>query len=142
LVIFLLLALRGATPPAAAASDPARVLYAAAAAGDLEAFEAALEKARTAIDGMKLGDARNRLRRAIIVATDLDRVWRFDGPYWSEESLPDYYDRLSGEYPDFERFIVHYRVMDRSGLPLYPKQETREFLLRNLQQVNSRKRSS
>lgn len=119
-----------------------RVLYAAATAGDRVKFEAALAKAAAAVDSMPVGQARNRVRHAVIVATDLDRIWRFDGIYWDEDSLPDYYDRLANEYPDFERFIADYRIVDRAGRIFYPKQETRAFLLKHLRPANPRKGST
>ncbi len=122
--------------------DVDRLLYSAAAANDRAKFEAVLENAISSVETMPLGEARNRLRRAIIVATDLDRVWRYDALYWDEESLPDYYDRLAGEYPDFERFIVQFRLVDQNRRVLYPKQETRQFLLEHLRPVNSRKRGT
>ena len=124
------------------ADDAGRALYATAAAGNLDRFEATLDRARTTADTMAVGAARNRLRHAVIVATDLDRVWRFDGIYWDEESLPDYYDRLANEYPSFEQFIAQYRVIDRAGRVLYPKQETRAFLLKQLRPANPKKRST
>ena len=91
---------------------------------------------------MALGERRNALRRAIIVSTDLDRVWRHETIYWDEESLPDYYDRLAGEYADFEHFITPFRVVDKNGRAFYPKQETRDFLLKKLKPANSKKRST
>lgn len=117
-----------------------RLLYSAAAANDRTKFEAVLETAISSVETMPLGEARNRLRRAIIVATDLDRVWRYDALYWDEESLPDYYDRLAGEYADFERFIVQFRLVDQRRRVLYPKQETRDFLLKKLRPANPGKR--
>ena len=124
------------------AEDAARTLYDAAAAGDLAKFESTLEHARATADAMPVGAARNRLRHAVIVATDLDRIWRFDGIYWDEDALPDYYDRLASEYRGFEQFIAQYRLIDRSGRVLYPKQETRDFLLRELRPANPKKRSA
>lgn len=135
-VAFLLLA------AAIHAEDAAHALYHIAVAGDLAQFESTLDHARTAADAMPVGPARNRLRHAVIVATDLDRIWRFDGIYWDEDALPDYYDRLAGEYRGFEQFIAQYRVIDRSGRVLYPKQETRDFLLRELRPANPKKRSA
>ena len=126
-----------------AAGDLARQLFLTASSNNLAKFEATLTQAKEAVESMPVGEARNRLRRAVITATDLDRVWRFDGIYWDEDSLPDYYDRLAGEYRDFEAFIAQYRVVDRSGRVLYPKQETRDFLVRKLKpQPNSKKRST
>ena len=125
------------------AADLGRQLFLAASANDLPKFESTLAQAQAAVEKMPVGDARNRLRHAVIVATDLDRVWRFDGIYWDEDSLPDYYDRLAGEYRNFESFIAEYRVIDRNGRVLYPKKETRDFLLDQLKpRPNSRKRST
>lgn len=81
---------------------------------------------------MHVGAARNRLRRAVIVATDLDRVWQFDAMYWDEQSLPDYYDRLANEYPGFGTFIAEFRLIDATSRVFYPKRETQDFLLGKL----------
>ena len=131
-----------APPPRQPAHVTPKAIYDAAASGDRGRFEAVVGDARATIDSMPLGAARNALRRSLITAIDLDRVWRFDGVYWSEQSLPDYYDRLAGEYADFERFITPYRVIDNNGRAFYPKQETREFLVDKLRPANSGKRST
>ena len=116
-----------------------KALYDAAAATNRAKFTSTLERAQTFIETMPLGERRNRLRRAIITATDLDRLWQYDGFYWDEQSLPDYYDRLAGEYADFERFITPHRLIDGGGKPFYPVRETRDFLLKRLRPANSRK---
>jgi hypothetical protein len=123
-------------------SSAALALYEAAAAGDLPKFEKHLHSAKEQVETMPLGEPRNRLRHAIIVAGDLERIWRHDGIYWDEESLPDYYDRLAGEYSDFERFITPFRVVDKTGRVFYPRQETRDFLLKKLRPSNPKKRSA
>jgi hypothetical protein len=133
--LFLLLA---ASLHAEEAARLHRSLYEAAAAGDLQRFEAALQRAGALVDSMPLGDARNRLRRAVVVATDLQRVIQFDGMYWDEDSLPDFYDRLANEYAGFEAFITPFRVIDRRRRVFYPSRETRIFLLKRLR-PNTRK---
>lgn len=123
--------------------DPARLqknLYEAAAAGNHAKFTSALERAKALVETLRLGPARDRLRRAVIVATDLDRVWNHEGLYWDEESLPDYYDRMAGEYPGFERYIAQYRVIDGSRRVFYPARETRAFLTERLRPANYRKK--
>lgn len=140
MILFLAALLIGGAPLPVPAH--VKLLYEAAVAGDLAKFEAAVAKAEAAVESMPLGDARNRLRRAIIVANDLRRVWRHESIYWDEESLPDYYDRLAGEYSDFERFITTYRLVDKTGRVLYPKQETRVFLMSKLKPANSGKRTT
>ena len=124
----------------AAASDVSirKELIDAATANDLHRFDAAIEHAQTLIDTMKVGARRNAFRRAILIATDMSRVWHFEvtdanGLYYDDERLPFYYDRLASEYPEYPRFIAEYRVVDTSGLPQYPTRETRGFLLRLLE---------
>ena len=117
-----------------------KLLYEAAASGNHAKFSAALARAKTAIDTMRLGAARNRLRRAIIVSDDLDRVWGVDAFYWDEDSLPDFYDRMSGEYPEFEKFITGHRLIDAHGHAFYPVRETRMFLIERLRPAKYRKR--
>lgn len=124
----------------AQADNDAQLLYAFAASDDRAAFTTTLDRANNEVDALPLGRVRNRLRRAIIVSSDLDRVWQFDGLYWSEEVLPDCFDRLALEYSDFEAYISAYRVIDPHGRVLYPKQETRDFLLKKLKPSNSPKR--
>jgi hypothetical protein len=113
-------------------------MISAATANDLHRFDAAIEHAQTFIDTMRVGPRRNAFRRAILIATDMSRVWHFEvtdpnGLYYDDERLPFYYDRLASEYPDYPKFIAEYRVIDTSGLPLYPTRETRAFLLRLLE---------
>lgn len=115
----------------------------AAKANDLHRFDSAIERAQTFIDTMRVGARRNAFRRAILIATDMSRVWHFavtdaNGLYYDDERLPFYYDRLASEYPEYPKFIAEYRVIDTSGLPQYPTRETRAFLLRLLEN-NSRK---
>ena len=130
----------------AAASDVSirKELIDAAKAADLHRFDAAIETAQTYIDTMRVGARRNGFRRAILIATDLSRVWHFEAKnaalYYDEERLPFYYDRLASEYPAYPKFISEYRVIDTSGLPQYPTRETRLFLLRLLEN-NGRKSS-
>ena len=115
----------------------------AEAANDLPRFDAAVERARTFIDTLPTGARRNTFRRAILIATDISRVWHFEvtdpnGMYYDDERLPFFYERLAAEYPRYPRFIEDYRVIDRSGLPQYATRETRQFLL-NLLENNGRK---
>jgi len=114
----------------------------AARAGDLARFDAAIESAQNTIDTMKVGARRNAFRRAILIASDMSRVWHFEAGsgalYYDDERLPFYYDRLASEYPQYPKFIREYRVIDTSGLPQYPTRETKLFLLRLLEN-NSRK---
>jgi len=115
-----------------------RELHDSAAAGELPRFESALDHARAHIDKMKLGKRRNEFRRVIFAAEDLARVWKFamndrHGLFYDDERLPFYYDHLAGRYPDYPEFIAEYRVIDRTGLPQYPTGETRDFLLRKLE---------
>ena len=131
---------------AAAASDVSirTELIAAAQAGDLRRFDAAIERAQTHIDTMKTGERRNAFRRAILIASDMSRVWHFQSKsgalYYDDERLPFYYDRLASEYPGYPKFIRQYRVIDTTGLPQYPTKETRDYLLRLLEN-NTRKSS-
>ena len=116
----------------------------AARANDLHRFDAAIEHAQTFIDTMRVGARRNAFRRAILIATDMSRVWHFEvrdanGLYYDDERLQFYYDRLASEYPEYPRFIEEYRVIDSSGLAQYPTRETRVFLLRLLE--NNRRKS-
>ncbi len=119
-------------------------LLKAAAAEDLPRFDAAVERARTAIESMPLGKARNNFRRAIMIGEDVSRVWHFavsdaEGSYYNEERLPFYYDHLVADYPAYRRFIAEYAIIDH-GLMFYPTRETRTFLLKELE--NIRRRSS
>ena len=125
---------------AATASDVAlrKDLIDAARANDLHRFDAAIERAQTYIDTMRVGARRNALRRAILIGGDMSRVWHFEvsdanGLYYDDERLPFYYDRLASEYPEYRKFIEEYRIIDTSGLPQYPTRETRAFLLRLLE---------
>lgn len=123
------------------ASDDSTIhkeLRQAAAANDLTRFDAALERARDYIDTMPLGHKRNRFRRAILAASDISKVWHFEitdehGLYYDDERLPFFYDHLAADYPGYARFIEEYRVIDRTGLPLYATRETRAFLLKRLE---------
>ncbi len=110
----------------------------AAMANDLPRFDAALERARIHIETMPLGKRRNSFRRAILIGTDMSRVWHFattdpNGIYYDDERLPFFYDHLAADYPGYAKFIAEYRVIDRSGLPHYPTRETRHFLLKRLE---------
>lgn len=128
----------------AAVSDVSvrKELIVAAKANDLGAFDEAIEHAQTYIDTMKVGARRNAFRRAILIATDMSRVWHFETKtgalYYDDERLPFYYDRLASEYREYPKFIAEYRIIDSSGLPQYPTSETRSFLLRLLEN-NARK---
>ena len=130
----------------AAVSDVSirRELIAAAKANDLKRFDAAIERAQSSIDTMRVGPRRNAFRRAILIAGDMSRVWHFEARtgslYYDDERLPFYYDRLASEYPEYPKFIKEFRVIDTSGLPQYPTRETRAFLLRLLEN-NVRKSS-
>jgi hypothetical protein len=129
-----------ATAPDAAVHN---ALVDAAKANDLQRFDAAIDRAQAFIDTMKVGPRRNALRRAILIAGDLSRVWHFEradehGLYYDDERLPFYYDRLVSEYPAYRKFIAEYRVVDTTGLPHYPTRETRAFLL-HLLENNGRK---
>jgi len=111
---------------------------------DLHRFDAAIERATTFIDSMPVGARRNAFRRAILIATDMSRVWHFEvsdpnGVYYDDERLPFYYDRLASEYPAYPKFIEQYSVTDTTGLPHYATRETRAFLLRLLE--NNRRKS-
>jgi hypothetical protein len=110
----------------------------AARAGDLSRFDAALDHARSFIETMKLGKRRNAFRRAILAAEDVSRVWHFavadpNGLFYDDERLPFFYDHLAADYPAYKPFIEEYRVIDRSGLPHYPTRETRDFLLKQME---------
>lgn len=131
-IAIFLLATSGAIDAAARLQ---KQLYETAAARDLLKFDAALDRARSLADEMPLGDARNKLRQSVLIATDLQRVLHFDGVYWDEDVLPDYYDRLAGTYPEFGSFIAQFRLIDRAGRILYPSQETRLFLVKRLSAV-------
>jgi len=114
----------------------------AAAADDLSRFDAAVERARTAIDSMPLGKARNNFRRAITIGDDVSRVWHFaitdaGGSYYDEERLPFYYDHLVADYRGYARFIAEYSVNDH-GLMFYATRETRAFLLKELETIRRR----
>lgn len=117
-------------------------LIGAARNRDLPRFDAAIESAQNHIDTMKVGARRNTFRRAILIASDMSRVWHFEVKsgqlYYDDERLPFYYDRLASEYPAYPKFIKDYRVIDTSGLPQYPTRETRAFLLRLLENNGSK----
>jgi len=129
---------------AATASDVSihAELIAAAKASDLHRFDAAIERAQDFIDTMRVGPRRNAFRRAILIASDMSRVWHFEAKnatlYYDDETLPFYYDRLASEYPSYPKFIEQDRVIDTSGLPHYPTRETRLFLLRQLENMGRR----
>lgn len=117
-------------------------LLKAAAAEDLPRFDAAVERARTAIESMPLGNARNRFRRAIMTGEDVSRVWHFavtdaEGSYYNEERLPFYYDHLVADHPAYRRFIAEYAIIDH-GRMFYPTRETRTFLLKELENIRRR----
>ncbi len=109
-----------------------KLLYETAIARDIAKLDVALQRARKLADELPLGDTRNKIRQSVLIAGDLHRILEFDGIYWDEESLPDYYDHLARRYPDFATFIAQYRLVDRTGRVLYPAQETRQFLLQRL----------
>jgi hypothetical protein len=117
-------------------------LLKAAAAEDLPRFDAGVERARTAIESMPLGNARNSFRRAIMIVEDVSRVWHFaitdaGGSYYDEERLPFYYDHLVADYPKYARFIAEFAINDH-GLMFYPTRETRVFLLKELETIRGR----
>jgi hypothetical protein len=117
-------------------------LLKAAAAEDLPRFDAAVERAQTAIESMPLGNARNRFRRAIMIGEDVSRVWHFavadaEGSYYNEERLPFYYDHLVADHPAYSRFIAEYAINDH-GRMFYPTRETRSFLLKELENIRRR----
>ena len=117
-------------------------LLKAASAEDLPRFDAAVERARTAIESMPLGSARNRFRRAIMTGEDVSRVWHFavtdaEGSYYNEERLPFYYDHLVADHPAYRRFIAQYAIIDH-GRMFYPTRETRTFLLKELENIRRR----
>lgn len=114
----------------------------AAAANDLPRFDAALERARDYVETMPLGARRNRFRRAVLAAGDISKVWHFaltdeHGLYYDDERFPFFYDHLAADYRGYARFIKEYRVLDSSGLPLYPTRETRTFLLKSLENTGA-----
>jgi hypothetical protein len=120
-------------------------LSAAVRDNDLPRFDAALERARAAIDSMPVGKERNIFRRVIQIASDIGRIWHFsandpEGSYYDDERLPEFYDHLKRDYPAYPRFIDDYTVMDHEGRLLYPTRETRAFLLRQLE--NTRRPSA
>lgn len=115
-----------------------RELRQAVLADDLARFDAALERAHAHIESMPLGPQRNALRRCILISDDIAKVWHFalsdeHGLYYDDERLPFFYDHLAADYPDYPKFIHDYRVLDRTGLPLYATRETRDFLLKRLE---------
>ena len=117
-------------------------LLKAAAAEDLPRFDAAVERARTAIESMPLGNPRNSFRRAIMIGEDVSRVWHFaitdpGGSYYDEERLPFYYDHLVADHPKYAQFIAEYAINDH-GLLFYPTRETRAFLLKELENIRRR----
>ena len=135
------------TAAAARPSDDSTIrkeLLDAAAANDLRRFDAAIDRAETFIDTIRVGPRRNAFRRIILTAADISRVWHFAetdarGLYYDDERLPFYYEHLASEHPGYARFIAEYRVVDRTGLPQYPTRETRSFLLKRL--VNTGRKS-
>ncbi len=113
-----------------------------AAANDLSRFDAVLERARDYVETMPLGARRNRFRRAVLTAGDISKVWHFavtddHGLYYDDERFPFFYDHLAADYPGYARFIKEYRVLDSTGLPLYPTRETRDFLLKRLENTRT-----
>ena len=122
------------------ASSPARALHdlrAAVAGNDLPRFQSTLIAARPLADGLPIGAERNSLRKALLVAADLETVWKFSasdpsGSYYGDESLAGFHDRLSADYSDYARFIEEFRVTDQTGRTFYPTAETRAFLARQL----------
>lgn len=124
-----------ATQPAADAVRLQQQLIVAGSSRDVARLEAAIESARNLADSLPLGDPRNRLRQSILIATDLRRILAYDSLYWDEDSLPDYYDRLAGAYPEFGTFIARFRIVDARGRVMFPSQETRTFLRERLKKV-------
>lgn len=134
LTAFVLLAATVTAPDVAIRKE----LRAAAAVNDLPRFDAVLDRARTYIETMKLGRRRNAFRRAIFAAEDISRVWHFaksdpHGMFYDDERLPFFYDHVVDHFPDYAKFIEDFRVVDKTGLPQYPTEETRAFLLRKLE---------
>ena len=120
-------------------------LRAAVKADDLPRFDEALERARVTIETMPVGKERNLFRRAIQTAADIGKIWHFaatdpEGSYYDDERLPEFYDHMKRDYPNYRRFIADYTVMDHDGRVLYPTRETRAFLLKQLE--NTRRTSA
>jgi hypothetical protein len=95
------------------------------------------------IETLPTGARRNSFRRAIRIAKDIARVWHFEvidpnGMYYDDERLPFYYEHLVAEYPDYPRFIQDYYVVDRTGLPQFATRETRQFLLKLLENTGGK----
>jgi len=126
------------TAVAASEEQPvAQLLADSLAANDLPRFELALAHAREVADAMPLGDARNALRRTILIYTDIDAVRSFaaknpSGSFYDDESLPGLHDHLAADYPGYTEFINDFRVVDRGGRTFYPTAETVAFLIRQL----------
>jgi hypothetical protein len=119
-------------------STPARAmetLRAAVAANDFTGFRSALTQATALADRMPLGDARNTLRRNLLIYRDVEQLWSFArtdryGAFFDDEALPGMRDHLAADYRGFDAFLAANRIVDRNGVELYPTSETRAFLMR------------
>jgi hypothetical protein len=119
-------------------STPARameVLRAAVAANDFAGFRSALTQATALADRMPLGDARNTLRRNLLIYRDVEQLWNFArtdrfGAFFDDEALPGMRDHLAADYRGIDAFLAANRIVDRNGIELYPTSETRAFLMR------------
>jgi hypothetical protein len=115
-------------------SDPGTLLDMlrdAVATNDMEAFDAALSRART------VAESSPELRRAVSVYSDLQQVWHFSandrfGAFYDDESLPGVRQRLSTEYSGYASYINEHRIVDQNGRAFYPTAETRTFLLKQV----------
>jgi hypothetical protein len=119
-------------------STPARAmeaLRAAVAANDFTGFRSTLTQATALADRMPLGDARNTLRRNLLIYRDVEQLWNFArndryGAFFDDEALPGMRDHLAADYRGFDAFLTANRIVDRNGVELYPTSETRTFLMR------------
>jgi hypothetical protein len=119
-------------------TTPARAmetLRAAVAANDFPRFRSALTQATFLADRMPLGDARNTLRRNLLIYRDVEQLWSFArgdrfGAFFDDEALPGMRDHLAADYRGLDAFLTANRIVDRNGIELYPTSETRAYLMR------------
>jgi hypothetical protein len=126
------------------AASIAATLRESAAQRDYPRFTAALAAAKAKLESLPAGDERNALRRAVVVADDLEAVWGYEmndrlGAFYDNEALPGLHEHLTATYPGFETAIAADRITDRNGHVFYPSDETRAFLARQLGPVPSHK---
>jgi len=109
------------------------ILRDAATSGTYDQFAEALSTARLKVAAMPPGSDKRSFEAALEVYADVDQMWKYAvtdsmGAFYSDETMPGFFTRLSRKYPGYAAFIAPQAITDSAGNQLYPTTETRRFL--------------